>query len=375
MRVFISLLVPFFLIFACVEADYLHSISWQDPTQACDAIEATDSLEAIAVAVAVLTGEINWIQEGGTVLNRERELDEYYCTNTQYSRCSENGCGDEGPNGFCYEMYDCYECGYRRQLIQTETVLDRKLQTSLEDQIANACTAALRIEGQNNDYSASCKTVLTNATCNALITNTSSATELVSSHPVCGNFAVHAGTTITFDGTQSTVYGGDVGVSPGTTITGNGMLRGGKVVADSTVFAADVLVNHTDAIAGHANETSIGIEIGGLTFTPGTYRSDSAINIVHGTNVILDGDGDYLFIAGSTLVTAADTSVILTNGAKVEKVLWALGTAATLGSNSVVEGSILAGTSITFDTLAKLHGCALVKEDVTFAGSGSIFTN
>ena len=36
----------------------------------------------------------------------------------------------------------------------------------------------------------------------------------------CSAYAVHAGTTVSFDGTKSAVVG-DVGVSPGTSVTGN----------------------------------------------------------------------------------------------------------------------------------------------------------
>jgi hypothetical protein len=80
----------------------------------------------------------------------------------------------------------------------------------------------------------------------------------------------------------------------------------------------------------------------------------------------------FLFQAGSTLVTAADTYFILKNGAKAENVFWALGTAATLGANSILEGSILAGTAITFGTQAALHGCALAQSAVTFESEGYI---
>jgi hypothetical protein len=118
------------------------------------------------------------------------------------------------------------------------------------------------------------------------------------------------------------------------------------------------------------------IEMGGLTFTPGTYRSGSAINFAYGTVVTLDGLNEpnpvFLFQAGTTLVTAADTYFILINGAKAENVIWALGSAATLGANSVVEGSILAGTAISFGAKSELHGCALAQSAVTFASQGSI---
>jgi hypothetical protein len=199
------------------------------------------------------------------------------------------------------------------------------------------------------------------------------------SHEVCENYAVHARTAITFDGTMSTIHDGDVSVSPGTAITGSYSFDGGGVVDDSSAFAASVLIAHADAIAVHGAEQTMAIEIGGLTFTPGTYRSGSAINFALNTVVTLDGDNqpnpEFLFIAGSTLVTAADTYFNLINGAKAENVLWALGSAATLGARSVVEGSILAGTAITFGTNSELHGCALAQSAVTFESGGSVMLN
>jgi hypothetical protein len=180
-----------------------------------------------------------------------------------------------------------------------------------------------------------------------------------------------------------------VGVSPGTSITGSVMFDNagnatgafqfdiGEVVNDSVSFAAHVLEAHTAAM----QEPSIAMEIemGGLIFTPGTYRSGSAINFAHGTVVTLDGKNEanpiFRFIAGSTLVTAADTYFNLVNGTKAENVLWTLGTAATLGARSVVEGSILAGTAITFGTKSKLNGCALAQSAVTFESEGSVELN
>jgi hypothetical protein len=202
------------------------------------------------------------------------------------------------------------------------------------------------------------------------------------SHEVCQNFAVHARTTVTFDGVTSKIYGADVGVSPGTSITGSYVFRNegpstGHVVQDSSVFADSVLTAHSEAMQRPSEPMAI--EIGGRTFTPGTYRSGSAINFAYGTVVTLDGQDQanpvFLFQAGSTLVTAANTYFILKNGAKAENVVWALGTAATLGANSVLEGSILAGTAITFGTKSELHGCALAQSAVTFESAGSIKPN
>jgi hypothetical protein len=197
------------------------------------------------------------------------------------------------------------------------------------------------------------------------------------SQRVCKNFAVHARTAVTFAGVITTIQGGDVGVSPGTSITGAYQTNDGVVGVvwgtNSDGFAGSVTAAHNDAIAPHNDEGPLmAIEIGGQTFTPGTHRSGSAINIAYNTEVTLNGTGEYLFIAGTTLVTAAKTKIILTNGAKAKNVLWALGTAATLGANSVLEGSILAGTAITFGTHSKLNGCALAQSAVTFESEGYV---
>jgi hypothetical protein len=159
--------------------------------------------------------------------------------------------------------------------------------------------------------------------------------------------------------------------------TGLFELDQGELVLESSTFAASVLVAHEGMM--DSSSVAMEIEMGGLTFTPGTYRSDSAINFAHGTVVTLDGNNEpnpvFLFIAGSTLVTAADTKFNLIHGAKAENVLWALGTAATLGARSVVEGSILAGTAITFGTQSRLNGCALAQSAVTFESEGSVELN
>jgi hypothetical protein len=187
---------------------------------------------------------------------------------------------------------------------------------------------------------------------------------------------VHAKTTITFDGVQTTIKGGNVGVSPGTDIQGDYTINGGVVEGESSGFAASVLVAHDEAMASHCNEKTMPIEIGGLTFTPGTYRSGSGVNVVVGTFVTLDGLDEpnpvFTFIAESTLVTAENTKFILKNGAKAENILWVLGSSATLGANSIVEGSIMAKKSITFGEKSTLNGCALAQAAVTFESEGLV---
>ena len=144
---------------------------------------------------------------------------------------------------------------------------------------------------------------------------------------VCLTHAVHARTTITFGGVASSIPIGNIGVSPGTSITGAYTLGEGNVLADTSEFAATVLAMTEKMQAfeptdySYFDATPMDIEIGGQTFTPGLYRSESAINFAYGTVVTLDGsDGltkagkDFIFQAGTTLVTAANTKFIFKNG-------------------------------------------------------------
>jgi hypothetical protein len=89
---------------------------------------------------------------------------------------------------------------------------------------------------------------------------------------VCVKTAVHARTTVTFDGVMTTVHGGDVGVSPGTSITGSYTFDStGQVVLDSSIFADSVLTAHAEAMAVKSWQT---MAIPGADFHAGTYRSD-----------------------------------------------------------------------------------------------------
>jgi hypothetical protein len=162
-------------------------------------------------------------------------------------------------------------------------------------------------------------------------------------------YAINAETTVTFDGVITMVDGGNVGVSPGTSITmvETIVLRDGIIttVAPSSAFRTPVVDAFVAAI---------------ITFTCGTYKFASSIFVT--TAVTLDGAGDDLFIAGSTLVL---------NGGKAN-ILWAIGTAVTLGDRSVVEGSIMTGTAMTFGAQAELRGCALAQSAITFSSAGTI---
>jgi Ice-binding-like len=178
-------------------------------------------------------------------------------------------------------------------------------------------------------------------------------------------FGVLAGSTVT--NTGATVIGGDLGLSPGTAVTGfpPGLLTGTEHVADGVAGGAqsDLTTAYNDA-AGRSPSGSVGPAIGaGQTLTPGVYNASSSLDL--GGSLTLDAQGNpnavFIFQVGSTLVTDSASSVILTNGAQACNVFWQVGSSATLGTHSSFQGSILALTSISVTTGDTIIGRALAR--------------
>ena len=76
---------------------------------------------------------------------------------------------------------------------------------------------------------------------------------------------------------------------------------------------------------------------------------------------------------GSTLTTASNSSVLVTNGAQGCAVYWQVGSSATLGSGTQFKGTIVALTSITMVTGATvLPGRALARNGAVTLDSNRI---
>jgi ice-binding like protein len=180
------------------------------------------------------------------------------------------------------------------------------------------------------------------------------------------SFAVLAGTTVTNTGPSS--ISGDLGVSPGTAVTGfpPGTVSNGTVHSADGVAAgaqSDLTTAYNDA-AGRTPTANVPAFIGaGQTLAPGVYKASSSLDV--GGSLTLDAGGDpnavFIFQAPSTLVTDSASSVILTDGAQACNVFWQVGSSATLGTNSAFTGSILALTSISVDTGDTIAGRALAR--------------
>jgi hypothetical protein len=149
-------------------------------------------------------------------------------------------------------------------------------------------------------------------------------------------------------------------------------MSGGKKIWGATEFGALARTSHAAAILARADAKTMPAAIGGVTFTPGTWKAAAAVGIAYNTVVTLDGEGEYLFQVGTSITTAAQTSFVLINGAKAEDVLWAVGASVTLGAGSVFEGSISAGAAITMADFSVIHGCVLAETAITFPEGGFV---
>lgn len=175
-----------------------------------------------------------------------------------------------------------------------------------------------------------------------------------------GTFAVLASSTIT--NTGSTSVTGDLGVSPGTTVTGfpPGTITG-AIHEDDTVAQqaqSDASSAYTDSVGRSCSDNLTDQDLGGKTLTSGIYCFTASASLTG--HLVLDGQGNadsvFIFQIGSTLTTASDASVVLINGAKQCNIFWQVGDSATLGTNTSLAGNILALNSITFATGAVSRG-------------------
>ena len=132
--------------------------------------------------------------------------------------------------------------------------------------------------------------------------------------------------------------------------------------------------------------TSIAENLASQVLFPGLYQS----NVVNrsfeitGGNLTLDAQGDpnavWVFqmpsSGGSPTLTLTNPScnVLLINGAKAENVYWIVGSSATIGGGCILEGNILADTSITAVSGATVNG-RLLAGAVTLSGAVTMDTN
>lgn len=194
-----------------------------------------------------------------------------------------------------------------------------------------------------------------------------------------GNFAVLAGSTVTNTG-NSVINGGDVGLDPGTSITGFGSVTGSYTthVNDTAAQTAQSdLTTAYNAAAGLAYTTNLtGTDLGNLTLTAGTYFFSSSAQLTGTLTLDFQGDpnAQFVFQIGSTLTTASNSSVVSINGGSGTGcgVIWQVGSSATLGTGTSFQGHILALTSITLNNGASIWGSALARNGAVTLDTNTI---
>ncbi len=172
-------------------------------------------------------------------------------------------------------------------------------------------------------------------------------------------FGVLGASTVT--NTGPTVITGDLGVSPGTAITGfpPGSYSGTEHIGTDAVAVAaqaDALTAYNAAAGEAPTDNLTGTDLGGLTLDPGAYFFSSSAGLTGTLTLNAEGNpnASFVFQIGSTLTTASASDIKFINGANGNDVFWQVGSSATLGTTTDFAGTIVAEASITLTTGANI---------------------
>jgi len=190
-----------------------------------------------------------------------------------------------------------------------------------------------------------------------------------STYGVLASSAITSATPSDVSGTA----GGDIGVGGATPHTGTITKTGAEILSGASLTAI------TDAQAAFNDtrtSTDEPVELGGTTLQSGAYS--------HGTfgitgTLTLDGNNDansvFIFRTDSTLITAASSQVVLTNGAQACNVFWQVGSSATLGASSTMVGHVIALASISTGETTTVNGQLIALTGAVTLGGTTIVNN
>lgn len=177
-----------------------------------------------------------------------------------------------------------------------------------------------------------------------------------------GSFAVLAASTVT--NTGPTIISGDLGVNPGSAVTGfpPGIVNNGAIHLTDTLsgLAQNDLVTAYNDAAGRTNTASGLAALDNMTLVSGVYAG-GALSL--DGNLTLSGSATDVFIfkAASTLDLGPGAHVLFTGGANACNVFWQVGSSAVLHTGANFAGTIMALTSVAADTGATITGRLLAR--------------
>jgi len=193
----------------------------------------------------------------------------------------------------------------------------------------------------------------------------------------CADFAIMGGTAVSFNGVTTAVSKGNVGVSPGTSISGSVTITSGYLEANSANAqgcAASMLTAYNAAKATTCQTTATPANLGGLTLKAGVYCNAGGSFVIISGKLTLSGTKNdvWIFQTATSVTTAASTSIVMAGGALAKNVFWQVGTTLQTGASSSFVGTVLSGTSITLGSDATLNGRALAKAAVSCTSGNTV---
>jgi hypothetical protein len=205
------------------------------------------------------------------------------------------------------------------------------------------------------------------------LSNVSAASRPAGTSPTlvaAASYSVLAGTTVTNSG--ATTMPGDLGVSPGSAVTGSPTVGPPGTIHAGDASAAAAQLDNTAAFTSLDQSCDVtyasGQDLSALiSLGPGVYCTAGSFGLTG--NLTLTGSGVWIFKSGSTLITSPGSSV---TGGDACNVWWRVGSSATLDTTTAFRGNILALTSIGLNTGASLSGRALAQTGAVTLANNTI---
>jgi hypothetical protein len=182
------------------------------------------------------------------------------------------------------------------------------------------------------------------------------------------SFVALGGSAVT--NTGPSVLNGDLGVAPGTALTGFGLpavVNGATHANDGVARQAKLdLTTAYNVAAGQPvapGDDLTGTNLGSRTLTAGAYRYTSSAQLTGALTLDAQGNpnAQFVFEIASTLTTASASSVVMVNGASPCNVYWQVGSSATLGTTTAFQGNLMANASISLNNGATVMGRLLAR--------------